>query len=282
MKLAKFLFFTCLTFLILNCEDNNPKQLKKQNKTKNNQDEILVEKIMDTILIDGIANEKTWEKSSWYPINQVWIGEQVDSSDFTGRYKLSWSKEALYVLVEIKDDFLVDKIKNPLERWWDDDCVEIFIDEDNSGGNHQFNHNAFAYHVGLNGDVVDLDGKDIVVFGQNATPDIILQTILDAYTWVVEPTITYVADAGTAMGEVVLDPSKIVLLAEPVLSVASLPSKVGNMKSIDLQAEWAKITGDNSYPQAGIFVHEDLDKDEANAAQETCETLGGDWALESL
>ena len=74
---------------------------------------------------------------------------------------MSWSKEALYVLAEIKDDFLVDKIKNPLERWWDDDCVEIFIDEDNSGGNHQFNHNAFAYHVGLNGDVVDLDAKDI-------------------------------------------------------------------------------------------------------------------------
>ena len=113
--------------------------------------------------------------------------------------------------------------------------------------------------------MADLDGKDIVVFGQNATPDIILQTILDAYTWVVEPTITYVADAGTAMGEVVLDPSKIVLLAEPVLSVASLPSKVGNMKSIDLQAEWAKITGDNSYPQAGIFVHEDLDKDVVEA-----------------
>ena len=56
--------------------------------------------------------------------------------------------------------FLVDKIKNPLERWWDEDCVEIFIDEDNSGGNHQFNHNAFAYHIGLNGDVVDLDSKD--------------------------------------------------------------------------------------------------------------------------
>ena len=94
------------------------------------------------------------------PINQVWMGKPVDSTDFSGRYKLSWSKEALYVMAEIKDDFLVDKIKNPLERWWDEDCVEIFIDEDNSGGNHQFNHNAFAYHIGLNGDVVDLDSKD--------------------------------------------------------------------------------------------------------------------------
>jgi len=88
------------------------------------------------------------------------MGKPVDYTDFSGRYKLSWSKEALYVMAEIKDDFLVDKIKNPLERWWDEDCVEIFIDEDNSGGNHQFNHNAFAYHIGLNGDVVDLDSKD--------------------------------------------------------------------------------------------------------------------------
>lgn len=113
--------------------------------------------------------------------------------------------------------------------------------------------------------IEDLDGKDIIVFGRNATPDIVVQTVLDAYTWDVKPTITYVADAGTAMSEVVLDHSKIVLLAEPVLSVASLPSKVANMKSIDLQAEWAKITGENSYPQAGIFVHNDLDKEIVNA-----------------
>lgn len=32
----------------------------------------------------------------------------------------------------------------------------MFIDEDNSGGEHQFNHNAFAYHVALDGNVVDL------------------------------------------------------------------------------------------------------------------------------
>jgi len=160
MKFIKLLLASCLTFLILKCKNNNQVQLKKENTSKYSQQEISVSKNLDTILIDGIANEKTWKKSSWLPIDQIWIGKQVDTSDFSGRYKLSWSKEALYLLVEIKDDFLIDKINNPLERWWDDDCVEIFIDEDNSGGNHQFNHNAFAYHVGLNGDVVDLDGKD--------------------------------------------------------------------------------------------------------------------------
>lgn len=160
MKFIKLLLASCLIFLILKCKNNNQVQLKKENTSKYSQQEISVSRNLDTILIDGIANEKTWKKSSWLPIDQIWIGKQVDTSDFSGRYKLSWSKEALYLLVEIKDDFLIDKINNPLERWWDDDCVEIFIDEDNSGGNHQFNHNAFAYHVGLNGDVVDLDGKD--------------------------------------------------------------------------------------------------------------------------
>ena len=145
---------------MIGCKNNNQTQLKKENNNKTNHQEIPVAKRVDTILIDGIANEKTWKESTWLPINQVWIGKPVDSKDFSGRYKLSWSKEALYVMAEIKDDFLVDKIKNPLERWWDEDCVEMFIDEDNSGGNHQFNHNAFAYHVDTYGNVVDIIARD--------------------------------------------------------------------------------------------------------------------------
>lgn len=111
----------------------------------------------------------------------------------------------------------------------------------------------------------DLDGKEIVVFGQNATPDIILQTILAEQTYTTAPTLTYVDSAGTAMATLVADPTKIVLLAEPVLSVASLPSKVANLKSIDLQAAWEDMTGETSYPQAGIFVKKDLDKEVVDA-----------------
>lgn len=120
----------------------------------------IVTKNKDTIIIDGIASEKTWKSISWIPINQVWLGDSVNSNDFTGKYKLSWSEEALYVLVEVKDDVLLDRFENPLERWWDEDCMEIFIDEDNSGGDHQFNHNAFAYHIDLQGNVVDIIAKD--------------------------------------------------------------------------------------------------------------------------
>ena len=160
MKITKLFFFTYFIFSMIGCKNNNQTQLKKENSNKTNHQEILVAKRVDTILIDGIANEKTWKESTWLPIDQVWMGKPVDSTDFSGRYKLSWSKEALYVMAEIKDDFLVDKIKNPLERWWDEDCVEIFIDEDNSGGNHQFNHNAFAYHIDTDGNVVDIIARD--------------------------------------------------------------------------------------------------------------------------
>jgi hypothetical protein len=121
---------------------------------------IMVAKSVDPITIDGIANETTWKKSEWLPIDQVWLGAPVTSEDFSGKYKLSWSEDALYILVEVKDDVLVDRFENPLKRWWDEDCVEIFIDEDNSGGDHQFNHNAFAYHIDLKGNVVDIIAKD--------------------------------------------------------------------------------------------------------------------------
>jgi NitT/TauT family transport system substrate-binding protein len=109
----------------------------------------------------------------------------------------------------------------------------------------------------------DLDGKELVVFGQNATPDIILQTILDSYTFDVEPTLTYVDSAGTANTTLIADNSKIVLLAEPVLSVAGL--NVENLQTIDLQSEWETVTGTSSYPQAGIFVKDTLPKEVVDA-----------------
>ena len=72
---------------------------------------------------------------------------------------MAWTEDALYLLSEIKDDQLRDVYKDPLKNWWDEDCLEIFIDEDNSGGEHQYNHNAFAYHIDLEGNVVDVTPK---------------------------------------------------------------------------------------------------------------------------
>ena len=117
---------------------------------------IEVGKASEQSTIDGLVTETHWNMANWRALDQNWLGPAYDREDFRGRYKIAWDREKLYLLVEIEDDSLFDQYPDPLKLWWDDDCVEVFIDEDNSGGLHQFSHNAFAYHVALDGNVVDL------------------------------------------------------------------------------------------------------------------------------
>lgn len=113
-------------------------------------------KTSDTIVIDAVGSEQSWQKVEWRKVDQVLIGEDLSAQDFNGRYKLLWDEEALYMLFEVQDDVLADTHPDPLVNYWDDDCVEVFIDEDASGGDHQFTYNAFAYHVGLDRNVSDM------------------------------------------------------------------------------------------------------------------------------
>ncbi len=119
-------------------------------------------------VIDGMGDEDCWLLSPWAPISIDWFEEagmnppSFDENDFSGRYKAVWTPDYLYLLIEITDDVLNDDINDPLDKYWDEDCVEIFIDEDNSGGEHRNSHNAWAYHTSpVTLDVVDLntDGK---------------------------------------------------------------------------------------------------------------------------
>ncbi|WP_334313288.1 sugar-binding protein [Psychrosphaera algicola] len=111
------------------------------------------------IVIDGEL-DKQWDKATWHNLDQPILGGMPDKSDFNGRFKLLWDKDALYLVAEFEDDVLIDKIADPLEFYWDDDTLEVFLDEDASGGEHQFNYNAFAYHVALDNQAVDIGEKD--------------------------------------------------------------------------------------------------------------------------
>ncbi|WJG08305.1 CBM9 family sugar-binding protein [Aliiglaciecola sp. LCG003] len=107
-------------------------------------------------IIDGIDNEPQWQSAQWQPLDQVIIGGPLESSDFSAKYRLLWDTNTLYIQLNIIDDVLYDNHPNPLDGYWSDDCIEVFIDENASGGDHQYNHNAFAYHVSLDNQVVDL------------------------------------------------------------------------------------------------------------------------------
>ena len=136
----------CLALFLVTCN---------QARKKKDHHIISVKKTSVPIFLDGKSTENIWSQTEWHPLNQNWMGPPYDHEDFNGRYKLCWDRDALYILAEITDDVIYDQYKDPLKLWWNDDCMEIFIDEDNSGGLHQFSHNAFAYHIALDGNVVD-------------------------------------------------------------------------------------------------------------------------------
>lgn len=110
--------------------------------------------------IDGDPDDICWSNAAWQAIDQTWIpyGDVVDSSDFSGRFKAAWSdsENVIYFLAEIVDDVFVDGYTYPQNTYPNYDVLEIFIDENRSGGNHVFDtattdaENAFSYHITAN------------------------------------------------------------------------------------------------------------------------------------
>lgn len=141
--LRTFLFSSILFSAHVNAQDN-PHSLPEE-----------VKYTATPINIDGLA-EQTWDHAPWHPMAYLMADSRPTLEDFSGRYKLLWDNQYLYLQAEITDDILFDKTPDPRVKYWEDDCLEIFIDSDASGGNHQFNHSAFAYHIALDNQAVDL------------------------------------------------------------------------------------------------------------------------------
>jgi hypothetical protein len=110
--------------------------------------------------IDGVADETAWHSAPWRELSHRWLEPEYSPADFQGRFKVVWAPERIYLLVEIVDGILdgilIDAHPDPLVRYWDDDCLELFVDEDYCGGDHQYNHNAFAYHLSLDNRAIDI------------------------------------------------------------------------------------------------------------------------------
>lgn len=113
-------------------------------------------RVADPPRIDGDPADAAWDAAEWQAIDKPLIGGLPQRGDFSGRFKVAWSPDYLYVLAQITDDALVDTHPDPLDNYWNDDALEIFIDEDASGGLHLNDYNAFAYHIALDNQVVDI------------------------------------------------------------------------------------------------------------------------------
>jgi len=134
------------------------------------------------IQVDGNPQDTAWNDAEWREINYKWLGPDYSESDFRGRFKIVWTEQRIFLLVEIADDILFDSHRGPLVQYWDDDCLEIFIDEDYSGGDHQFNHNAFAYHFSLDNQAIDI-GTDEKPHSYSHHVDSRWQQVGDLLVW---------------------------------------------------------------------------------------------------
>lgn len=116
----------------------------------------------------------------------------------------------------------------------------------------------------------DLDGKTLLVFGKNSTPDVVTRTLINYYN--INVTLEYVDDVSTANAYLKTGKADIIVSAEPALTKFSGNA---NYNRYDLQQEWAKVTGSYSFPQAGIFVKKSLkdDKDVVNVLEKMKESV---------
>jgi NitT/TauT family transport system substrate-binding protein len=102
----------------------------------------------------------------------------------------------------------------------------------------------------------DLTGRSLILFGQQQVPDLVTRHILDQNG--IESDVAYVDSAVTASQMMMLDEARAALVAEPMLSV--LRSQKKDLVTIDLQEHYQEIT-EHDYPQAGVFIARDLDRD---------------------
>lgn len=120
-------------------------------------DTLLIPEAADAPVVDGVPDDEAWALAEWQAIDKVWIpfGEVISTDVFEGRFKVLWSSETnlLYFLVETYDDVFVDGYNYPNTGYPNYDIVEVFVDEDRSGGRHVFDdgsenaENAFSYHI---------------------------------------------------------------------------------------------------------------------------------------
>ena len=118
--------------------------------------------------IDGVMDNTLYDNAEWFDLKYLHVdnvsGNQntfPDLTDASGRYKAIWKDSKIYLAAEIIDDNLdyapYDANGQP-GQVFNGDVLEIFIDEDLSGGAHTKTHNAFAFHISPNGKVADQCG----------------------------------------------------------------------------------------------------------------------------
>lgn len=101
-----------------------------------------IRKASGPVVVDGKA-EALWSQARQYKIGNVIYESPSNDGDFSASYKAVWDEKNLYVLVDVTDE----NLKNDSDDFWLDDCVEVFVDADNSKSD-SYGDNDYQFHFG--------------------------------------------------------------------------------------------------------------------------------------
>ena len=119
-------------------------EAKNQARAEKMQAQIsaVIRKVSRPVVIDGKADD-LWSESRGYKIGNVVYLPPSSEEDLSASYKALWDEKNLYVLIDVTDDSL--KNDSDSDMWYLDDCVEVFIDADNSKSD-SYGDNDAQYH----------------------------------------------------------------------------------------------------------------------------------------
>jgi hypothetical protein len=154
-------------------------------------------------VIDGSGNDPCWAKAKWQDINYAWMyqspkslpgtlnpdGTVSKTADFSGRFKVVWTADRLYILAEIIDDIIYCPATTPTQSPEKNDCLELFIDENASGGARTSDggNNFFTYHMNFDGvNVADWTGSQNVLRNSHLNYKIDKNDVTHTYIWETE------------------------------------------------------------------------------------------------
>lgn len=85
-----------------------------------------VSRIAGEVRLDGRLDEGPWSKAPVTELPVRTYRPRPEASDLSGRFRLFWREDGLYVAVEVRDDELV--LAGDRRSLWDSDSVEVWID----------------------------------------------------------------------------------------------------------------------------------------------------------
>ena len=136
------ILYCCFFLIFIACGKNDgPPPLFQKSATAFTP----VQKAIIAPKVDGKAHDPAWQSLEWKQMDHIWSGKASENSSI--QYKLTWTPDALYVLLRLENIAIQSNFGNAIENFNSEDHLSAYVDEDNSAGSYEDSYNAFAYQI---------------------------------------------------------------------------------------------------------------------------------------